>query len=209
MRRIARATAALWASSVVALLLLIVATVAQAAEPQMPHAAQRYKLTLKREAHRVWGLDAPVATFAAQVHQESRWRHDARSPVGAVGLAQFMPATAGWIGGMDSLLAARDPINPTWALRALVVYDKWLHERITADSPCERMAFALSAYNGGLGWVYKRQRLSDRPGVCLGATCTLNPGVSPASQRENAHYPTAILGTFEPLYGTWGARSCP
>jgi len=44
-----------------------------------------------------WGLEAPVALFAAQVHQESGWREDARSPVGALGLAQFMPGTAAWI----------------------------------------------------------------------------------------------------------------
>ena len=86
----------------------------------VPREAQRYQLTLKREAQRVWGLDAPMATFGAQIHQESRWRSDARSPVGALGLAQFMPATADWIGGMDAGLRERAPLNPTWALRGLV-----------------------------------------------------------------------------------------
>ncbi|MBP6897390.1 MAG: transglycosylase SLT domain-containing protein [Pseudacidovorax sp.] len=71
-----------------------------AAAQTIPRDAERYQLTLKREAQRTWGLDAPVATFAAQVHQESRWRADARSPVGAQGLAQFMPSTASWIGGV-------------------------------------------------------------------------------------------------------------
>ncbi len=174
----------------------------------IPRDAQRHQATLKREAQRVWGLDAPVATFAAQIHQESRWREDARSPVGAVGLAQFMPATTNWIGGLYSSLGDRAPTNPTWALRALVTYDKWLADRIKADSPCERMAFALSAYNGGLGWVYKRQKLSAEPGRCMGATCTINPGVSPASQRENAHYPEVILRRHERLYASWGAGSC-
>lgn len=174
----------------------------------VPREAERYRLTLKREAMRVWGLDAPTATFAAQVHQESRWRPDARSSVGALGLAQFMPATAQWIGSMDAGLSERAPMNPAWALRGLVVYDRWLWDRIKADTPCERMAFALSAYNGGLGWVYKRQRLSDTPGVCLGGACTVNPGVAPANQRENEHYPRVILHTHEPLYRAWGAGSC-
>ena len=66
------------------------------AQVQPPQAAARYKLTLLREAHSQWGLDAPVAAFAAQVHQESGWRADAVSRVGARGLAQFMPATARW-----------------------------------------------------------------------------------------------------------------
>lgn len=174
----------------------------------IPREALQHRAALKREAQRIWGLDAPVATFAAQVHQESRWRVDARSPVGALGLAQFMPSTAAWIGGVDAGLSERAPLNPTWALRGLVTYDKWLFDRIKADNACERMAFALSAYNGGLGWVYKRQQRSEKPGLCLGVTCAINPGIHPASQRENAHYPEVILRQHEQLYRTWGRGSC-
>jgi soluble lytic murein transglycosylase-like protein len=180
---------------------------ARAAQTQPLPEAQRYQLTLRREVHRVWGLGGPVATIAAQVQQESRWREDARSPVGATGLAQFMPSTANWIGGLDGELTQRAPTNPAWALRAVVVYDKWLTDRIKADAECERLAFALSAYNGGLGWVYRRQKLSQRPGVCLGATCAINPGVNAASQRENEHYPQAIIRT-EPAYLRWGPGGC-
>lgn len=67
------------------------------ATDRIPTAAEQYRRTLVRSAHAEWGLSAPIATFAAQVHQESRWRADARSPVGAQGLAQFMPGTAEWI----------------------------------------------------------------------------------------------------------------
>lgn len=201
-----------WAGRLLMLLAVVFAllSVASAACAQsVPPEAQRYQRTLKREAQRVWGMDAPVATFAAQVHQESRWRQDARSPVGALGLAQFMPATADWIGGIDAGLRERAPLNPTWALRGLVTYDKWLFDRVKADNRCERMAFVLSAYNGGLGWVYKRQRASAQPGQCMGATCEINPGIHPANQRENAHYPRVILLKHEPLYHQWGPGSCP
>ena len=177
----------------------------------IPQRAQPHRLTLRREAQRVWGLDAPSATFAAQIHPESRWRADAHSPVGALGMAQFMPATARWIGGMDGELANRDPFSPTWALRALVVYDKWLYDRVRGDTPCERMAFALAAYNGGLGWVNKRKARSPQPGVCLGVTCRINPGIHPANQRENQHYPEVILRRYEPLYAStmgWGKGAC-
>jgi soluble lytic murein transglycosylase-like protein len=185
---------------------------------QIPLKAAQHKLALRREAHRIWGLDAPVATFAAQIHQESRWRPDAASPVGARGLAQFMPTTARWISDMHrtgpNSLAGADMSNPTWALRALVTYDQWLWQRVQASSPCERMAYTLSAYNGGLGWVYKRQALAKRqgidPAVCTNATCTLNPGIHPANQRENQHYPEVIFRRFEPLYvaGMWGKGAC-
>ena len=55
-------------------------TVAQA---QVPQPALQYRPLLTRTAHAVWGLDAPVAVFAAQVHQESAWRPSAVSHVGA------------------------------------------------------------------------------------------------------------------------------
>lgn len=188
----------------VLLAVLFTSALAQA----QPAQAERYKRTLRQEAQMAWGLGAPVATFAAQVHQESMWRADARSRVGAQGLAQFMPATAEWIGGVYASLGERAPLNPTWALRALVTYDKHLYSRVKAVSHCERMAFALAAYNGGLGWVYKRQKLSPTPGVCMGATCNINPGISPANQRENEHYPVVILRKWEPLYASWGTGSC-
>lgn len=180
----------------------------KASAQTIPREAQRHQLTLKREAQRTWGLNAPVATFAAQVHQESRWRENARSPVGAVGLAQFMPSTARWIGDVYSDLREPAPLNPTWALRGLVTYDKWLFDRVKADNECEQIAYALSAYNGGLGWVYKRQRLSAQPGVCMGVTCAINPGIAPANQRENERYPDVILNKHQALYRTWGRGSC-
>lgn len=195
-----------------ALLLLVLLCLAvhdaQAAPDTIPRAAHQHQAALKRNAQLIWGLNAPVATFAAQVHQESRWRLDARSPVGALGLAQFMPSTAEWIGGMDVQLQGREPLNPTWALRALVRYDLWLWQRVTGDDDCERMAFVLAAYNGGLGWVHKRQKLSLAPGRCMGATCRINPGVSAGNQRENERYPELILQRYEPLYASWGPGSC-
>lgn len=191
------------------LVIVLIASMSSTAQAQgIPRAAQRYQATLKREAQLVWGLQAPVAALAAQVHQESRWQLDARSPVGAIGLAQFMPATATWIGSTTPSLADRDPTNPTWSLRALVTYDKWLFDRIRADNACQAMAFALSAYNGGLGWVYKRQKRSSSPGVCLDATCNINPGIAPAAQAENQHYPALILRTYAPVYQAWGASPC-
>lgn len=175
----------------------------------IPRSANHYKLTLKREAQRVWGINAPVATFAAQVHQESRWRLNAISPAGAHGLAQFMPTTAEWISELPGAqLQGMQTGNPTWSLRALVTYDLWLSRRIHTADPCEQMAFTLSAYNGGLGWVYKRQRISRQPDVCMGQTCTLNPGIAPAAQRENERYPRLILLRYEPLYRQWGSGSC-
>lgn len=207
---VAKALLVLQMAAFTALMALLLAMPDPAQAQAIPAGAARYQATLRREAQRAWGMDAPVATFAAQVHQESRWNPDAVSPVGAQGLGQFMPATSNWLGGLYTSLGDRAPRNPTWALRALVTYDQWLYQRVHhADDDCQRMAYALSAYNGGLGWVYKRQALSPQPGICLGATCQINPGISAAAQRENARYPELILLRYEPLYASWGPGVCP
>ncbi len=140
------------------------ASSARAAET-IPADAARYRADLTRCARLAWGLEAPVATFAAQLHQESRWRPNAKSPVGAQGMAQFMPGTARWIATAVPDLAGNQPYNPGWALRALTAYDRWLWDRVEARTPCERMAMALSAYNGGLGWIARDKALAARRGL--------------------------------------------
>ncbi|TAM05613.1 MAG: lytic transglycosylase domain-containing protein [Paraburkholderia sp.] len=190
----------------IAVVLALIGTTAFAQVPaQIPPKALAYRAELTRNARAVWGIDAPVASFAAQIHQESRWRADAVSSVGARGMSQFMPATADWIAGAyPAELGDARPFNPSWSIRALVRYDRHLWQRITAASACERMAMALSAYNGGLGWVYRDQRLALANGAdrqrWFGHVERFNAGRRPAAFRENRGYPRVILRTFEPRY---------
>ena len=123
------------------------------AQAQVPAAAQQHRALLVRTANATWGLGAPVAVFAAQVHQESAWKPEAVSGVGARGLAQFMPSTASWWCELNKLAPADcQPHNTAWALRALVGYDKYLYDRTpTRYSEYDRMWVALRGYNGGLG----------------------------------------------------------
>ena len=144
-----------------------------AAMPLMPKAlaavpaeAQQYRRDLTRIAQAEWGLDAPVATFAAQVHQESRWKFNAKSPVGAQGLGQVMPTTATWLAQVfPNTLGKVEPFNPTWSLMALVNYDRWLADRIKGRNGCERHAMVLSSYNGGLGWLIRDRKLASAQGA--------------------------------------------
>ena len=192
---------------------LCVALTQVAYSADLPRDAYRYRAVLTRAAHSQWGLDAPVATFAAQVHQESRWRANATSPVGAAGIAQFMPATADWIGGAYSALGPGDATNPTWALRALVTYDKALHDRVNAATPCDRMWMALWGYNGGEGWVRRDQALAARhkadPRVAL-AVEPYNAGRNAATFKENRNYPRLILLAHQPRYiaAGFGTGAC-
>lgn len=175
---------------------------------QVPASAQQYKRTLVRVAHSEWGLGAPVAVFAAQIHQESGWRHVAVSHVGAQGLAQFMPGTAQWWCDRTGTAAADcEPTNPTWAMRSLVGYDKWLYDRAPAHyTPRDRMWVALRAYNGGLGhW----QREAASTGLAQPSRAQVDAACGKARRaavhcKENLGYPHRILVVIQPRYLQWG-----
>lgn len=181
---------------------------AGAALAQVPPQAARYRLELVRAAHSQWGLSAPVAVLAAQVHQESGWRADAVSRVGARGMAQFMPGTASWWCQLHGMNAAEcQPNNPTWALRALVGYDKYLFDRTpTRYALPDRMWVALRAYNGGLGhWTAEAARTGLRlPGrQAVDAACG-SARRALVHCAENLGYPHRIMVVLQPRYAAWG-----
>jgi soluble lytic murein transglycosylase-like protein len=174
------------------------------ARSKLPPDAEKWRRELTRSARLEWGMDAPVATFGAQIQQESSWRADATSPVGAQGIAQFMPSTATWLSGVKSSLGPADPLNPVWALRALVAYDKTLWEGVRAMDKCHRAAKTLSGYNGGSGWVQRDEALATKKGLDAGLWWgnveIVNAGRSEAAWEENRHYPKRILYDLEPKY---------
>lgn len=177
----------------------------------IPPLANAYRSTFVRSVRSVGGMDAPVALFAAQVHQESRWDTRAVSPVGARGLAQFMPSTARWLSALHPSALGPDAVySPSWSMRALADYDLWLYARIRAASDYERWAMALSAYNGGLGWIYRDQdkanALGLSPAFWWGSVETVNAGRSASAFRENRGYPRRIVKVLMPLYvaAGWG-----
>ncbi len=180
----------------------------------IPGEALRHRATLIRCARAQWGLDAPTAAMGAQVHQESRWREGAVSPVGAQGLAQIMPATGRWLDETNGWSGGPQPYNPGWALRAMTAYDRWLWDRVVAATPCDRLAMALSAYNGGLGWIIRDRERAARLGLdptrWWGEMEVVNAGRSASAWRENRGYPRRILLALESLYerAGWGAAVC-
>ncbi|GKS97001.1 transglycosylase SLT domain-containing protein [Acidovorax sp. SUPP2825] len=192
-----------------ALLALALAAAACQVGAQEPYQSTRYKLTLLREAHRQWGLSAPVAALAAQVQQESAWNPQAVSRVGAQGLAQFMPATTRWW-CERARIAADDcqPHNPTWALRAMVGYDLFLWQRVSATySDYDRLWLALRGYNGGEAHWRAEARttgLEQPTREQIDAACGTARRAA-LHCRENLHYPRRILVELQPRYAAWGA----
>lgn len=186
--------------------LLLIAVVAYSGPKRgdfIPPAAEVYRAQLTREAHMKNGLQAPVAMFAAQIHQESHWNTKANSEVGALGLAQFMPATAGWIARLSPAdLKPAQAYDAGWAIRALVTYDTWLYKRLTKfKDGDDRWAAALAAYNGGLGYVQKDQRAARcDSSVWFGCVDSAPDVRTPANIQQNRQYPVNILHRYRPLY---------
>lgn len=200
---------ALIALAMVALSMLALSVVFSPAGAQVPHEAARYRLTLVREAQRQWGLDAPIAALAAQVHQESSWKPEAVSRVGARGLAQFMPSTAVWWCEREAIRKTDClPHNPTWALRALVGYDLHLYQRAPPRmSPYDRLWLALRGYNGGEGHWQAEGRTTGLPAPTrqqIDAACGRARRAA-LHCAENLGYPRRILQQLQPRYSTWGA----
>ena len=85
-------------------------------------------------------FDLSPALIEAVVWQESRWQANARSPVGARGLAQLMPGTARDLG-----------VNPDDPYANLEGGARYLREQLDRfDGDLEK---ALAAYNAGPGRV--------------------------------------------------------
>lgn len=181
---------------------------------EIPSTAQQYQRDLTRAAHYSYGVNAPIATLAGLIHQESRWNPNAKSPVGAQGIAQFMPATANWMPEIYPVLGEAAPYDPRWSIRASVLYTHWLNQRVNAANNCERWAMVLSAYNGGLGWVNRDKKLAlasgANPLVWFNSVEQYNAGRSAANYRENRHYPRIILNRWSLLYSKagWGLSAC-
>ena len=174
----------------------------------IPDNALRHRALLIRVAQYAHGLDAPIATYAAQIHQESAWNERAISRAGAQGLAQFMPRTAAWVRDIvPGLSAIPAPYHPAWAMEAMIGYDRWLLSRTRGATPCDAWAFALRGYNGGEAWLRRDQRLAAQSGLnpqVAEHVAMVNAGRSPANFRENVEYPRRILYVVTPIYASWG-----
>ena len=135
-------------------------------------AARRWTPLINRMAQRE-GLDPALAH--AVIATESEYRPTARSPKGAVGLMQLMPATAERFG-----VPRAQRHVPEANLRAGLRYLKWLIAHFDGD-----VRLALAGYNAGEGAVQKYgNRIPPYPETqnyvrkVKGYLAQLRPGVS-------------------------------
>lgn len=120
-----------------------------------------------REVALKYGLDPNI--FIAQIGAESSWNPNAKSPAGALGIAQFMPGTGKMYG-----LTGNDFYDPYKSLDAAGQRMRDLLGQFDGN-----YQYALAAYNAGPGSVRK------------------HGGVPPYEETQN--YVQKILGKQKPM----------
>ena len=99
--------------------------------------------------------------MAAQGYQESRLDHSVRSPVGAIGVMQVMPATGG-----DMKVGDITELENN--IHAGVKYMRFVIDNFFDDpavDPINRMLFAFASYNAGPGRVRGLRRTAAERGL--------------------------------------------
>lgn len=116
-----------------------------------------YKEDVKKAAE-VSGL--PEQIVAAQIQQESQWNPNAGSPVGAQGIAQFMPDTWSKYGG------GKDVHDPHAAFEGYGKYMKALGDEVSnvaGGDANKKVQLTLAAYNAGPGAVQSAHGVPPYP----------------------------------------------
>lgn len=116
-----------------------------------------YDLSI-RKWNSVYNPEIPWYWAKAQLLAESGLNPVAVSPVGAMGLGQFMPDT--WTDMEQQLKFRGSAYNPYLSVQANAYYMSKLRAQFKKDRPeRDRHSLALAAYNAGLGNVLKAQKV--------------------------------------------------
>ena len=97
----------------------------------------------------------------AQAYQESQLNQEARSPVGAIGVMQVMPAT-----GKDMAVGDINQIEPN--IHAGVKYMRFMMNQFYENEPMDRLnkgLFTFASYNAGPGRLQQLRKLAAKRGL--------------------------------------------
>jgi membrane-bound lytic murein transglycosylase MltF len=101
--------------------------------------------------------------MAAQAYQESGLDQSKRSPVGAIGVMQVMPATAN-----DKAVNIPDIEKLESNIHAGIKYNRWMVDNFYQEDairPVDRQLFAFASYNAGPGRVAKLRKEAEEQGL--------------------------------------------
>lgn len=150
-----------------------------------------YDLSI-RKWNGIYNPTIPWYWAKAQLLAESGLNPVAVSPVGAMGLGQFMPDT--WTDMEQQLKIKGSAYNPYLSVQANAYYMSKLRAQFKKDRPeKDRHSLALAAYNAGLGNVLKAQKLG---GGSLYYTPMIEalPRVTGHHSKETRDYVNRIWG---------------
>lgn len=120
----------------------------------------RYDRDIRRAVQTYWPDYPRFASAKAQLFAESRLDPAAVSPVGARGVAQFMPGTWNEV-ARELRLGAVSPVHDI-AIQAYGYYMVKLRKVWRAERPADdRQQLAQASYNAGPGSLIQAQRLCD------------------------------------------------
>jgi len=122
-----------------------------------------YDVYFKKYAKHYFGPHIDWHWFKAQGIAESNLNPQARSPVGAKGIMQIMPATYEEILKKNPHIPRTD--EPRWNIAAGIFYDRMLYRKWKKKktiSTKERLSFSFASYNAGLGTVLKAYKKASK-----------------------------------------------
>jgi membrane-bound lytic murein transglycosylase MltF len=125
--------------------------------------AERKKLLAVVPLFQTYGAQYNVdwLLMVAQGYQESRLDHSVRSPVGAIGMMQIMPAT-----GQELKVGDIRELEPN--IHAGVKYMRWMIDHYYANEPIstlDKALFAFASYNAGAGRIAQLRKEAARRGL--------------------------------------------
>lgn len=166
--------------------------------PSVCWSASLYPDDYDRDFKDATSIFLPVGTdwrlLKAQCYQESRLRRWARSPVGAMGLCQFMPGT--WREAQANIPGIGSPWLPSASIRAAAWYMGKLHRFWKAERPVmDRHMLAAASYNAGAGHLVKAQR------ICGGGN--LYSEISPCLVNVTGYHSKETLGYVRNIMMRW------
>lgn len=130
---------------------------------------------------------------AAQIRQESNFKKDARSPVGAMGLMQVMPGT--W----EQMTQGNGNMNPDCPADNIHIGCKYMARRLKgwrAPRPnIDRICLALASYNAGFGHLLEAQKLAGGANDYANIIAAL-PQVTGRHAKETTQYVQRIYSYY-------------
>lgn len=138
----------------------------------------------------------------AQIAAESNFDPKARSPAGALGLAQFLPDTFDDAREVLNFPSFASPLDPQYALQAFAWYMSKLYGEWIAPRPVlDRLHLAQSAYNAGMKSMVRAQLAAQKAlGHAVSDYLTIATYLPQITGVDNARQTTSYVTRIGAIY---------